>query len=113
MPKPSGCIGKTKLKLLAVLRYNELSTIDSYGYNLWMTLKDKFHLYLEDTDSRNVYHHLTDLTQRGLVEKTTVQQGEKAPNRQLITLTQKGRELAPRYGKYLEILTGDTSEPTK
>ena len=113
MPKQPGCIGKTKLKLLAVLQYNELSSIDSYGYNLWMTLKDKFHLYLDDTDSRNVYHHLSDLTQRGLVEKTTVQQGEKAPNRQLITLTQKGRELAPRFAKYLEILTGNISGTTE
>jgi DNA-binding PadR family transcriptional regulator len=113
MPKQSGCIGKTKLKLLAVLRHNELSSVDSYGYNLWMTLKDKFHLYLDDTDSRNVYHHLSDLTQRGLIKKTTVQQGEKAPNRQLITLTPKGRELAPRYVKYLKILTEKTSESTE
>lgn len=112
MPKPSGCIGKTKLKLLAAIRYHELSGIESYGYNLWMTLKDKFHLYLDDTDSRNVYHHLHDLTQRGLIEKTAVQLGEKAPNRQLITLTPKGHELAPRLAQYLEILTAEPSEST-
>jgi len=112
MPKPSGCIGKTKMKLLAAIRYHELSAIESYGYSLWMTLKDKFHLYLDDTDSRNVYHHLHDLTQRGLIKKTTVQLGEKAPNRQLITLTPEGRELAPRFAQYLEILTAESSEPT-
>jgi DNA-binding PadR family transcriptional regulator len=112
MPKPSGCIGKTKLKLLAALRYHELSTIESYGYNLWMLLKEQFHLYLDDTDSRNVYHHLHDLTQRGLIEKTAVQQGEKAPNRQLITLTPQGRELAPQFATYLEILTSKPSEST-
>lgn len=113
MPKQSSCIGKTKLKLLATIRYNELSAIESYGYNLWMTLKDKFHLYLDDTDSRNVYHHLHDLAQRGLIKKTVVLKGEKAPNRQLITLTSKGRALSPRFDKYLEILTSKTSGSTE
>ena len=107
MPKPAGCVGQTKLKLLAVLHYHEVKGIDSYGYNLWMTLKERFHLYLDDTDSRNVYHHLQDLTELGLVQNKEIQEGDKAPNRRIITLTPRGHTFEERYDKYLEILLRD------
>ncbi len=104
MPRPVGTIGETKLKILAIIHQNELRGITSYGYNIWITLKKKFHCYLDDKNLRNVYRHLKDLSEAGLVKKGANQLAENAPKRQLYSLTNKGRRFKPKFSKYLQIL---------
>jgi len=83
---------------------NELLGITSYGYNIWTTLKKKFHCYLDDGNIRNVYRHLKDLNEVGLIEEGTNQLAENAPKRRLYFLTNNGRLLKWKFGKYLQIL---------
>jgi DNA-binding PadR family transcriptional regulator len=104
MPRPVGTIGETKLKILAIMYQNELRGITSYGYSIWKTLKKKFRCYLDDRNLRNVYRHLKDLTEVGLVKKSANQLPEKTPRRQLYILTNKGRGLKQKFEKYLQIL---------
>jgi len=104
MPRPVGTIGETKLKILAIIYQDELLGITSYGYNIWTTLKEKFHCYLDDRDLRNVYRHLKDLNEVGLVEKGANQLAKNAPKRQLYSLTDNGRQLKQKFNRYLQIL---------
>jgi len=104
MPRPSGAIGETKLKILAIIYWNELQGITSYGYNIWKILKKKFHCYLDDRYLRNVYSHLKDLNEVGLVKKGEKQPMKDAPKRQLYSLTDKGRQLKQKFNRYLQIL---------
>ena len=105
MPRPSGTIGETKLKILAIVYHNDLAGIPSYGYNIWGLLKQKFYLYMSEGDLRNVYHHLKELTSLGLVEKGNYQPVRGAPMRQPYSMTEKGRDLMRKFGKYLNVLT--------
>lgn len=104
MPRSVGTIGETKLKILAIIYQNELHGTTSYGYNIWTTLKKKFHYYLDDRNIRNVYRHLKDLNEVGLIEKGVNQPAENAPERRLYSLTDNGRQLKQKFSKYLEIL---------
>jgi len=104
MPRPVGTIGETKLKILATIYQNELRGITSYGYNIWTILKIKFHCYLDDRNLRNVYRHLKDLNEVGLVKRGTNQPAENAPKRQIYSLTNNGRQLKQKFNKYLQIL---------
>ena len=108
MPRPLGTIGETKLKILAVIYYNELHGIDSYGYNIWKTLKKKFRIYLDERYLRDLYHHLKDLNNAGLIKKGIKQPTERAPKRQLYTLTEKGKKLEKEFNGYLQILERDS-----
>ena len=103
MPRPQGTIGETKLKILAIMYENELRGIASYGYSIWTLLKKKFHCYLDDENLRNVYRHLKDLDNAGLVEKGTNQITGNAPKRQLYTLTHDGKQLKQKFDKYLQL----------
>jgi DNA-binding PadR family transcriptional regulator len=104
MPRPVGTIGETKLKILAIIYQNELRGITSYGYNIWTTLKKKFTCYIDDRNLRNVYRHLKDLNEVGLIEKGANQPAGNAPERRLYSLTDNGRQLKQKFSKYLEIL---------
>lgn len=104
MPRSVGTIGETKLKILAIMYQNELHGTTSYGYNIWTILKKKFHCYFDDGDIRNVYRHLKDLNEVGLIKKGTNQLAENAPERRLYSLTDNGRQLKQKFSKYLEIL---------
>jgi DNA-binding PadR family transcriptional regulator len=104
MPKPQGSIGETKFKILAIIYRNDVNAKDSYGYNIWTIMKKQFYCYLDNANLRNVYRHLKDLEEVGLVEKNTKQAGENAPGRQLYSLTESGRLLKDRFTKYLQIL---------
>lgn len=104
MPRPVGTIGETKLKILAIIYQNELRGNASYGYNIWIALKRKFHCYLDDKNLRNVYRHLKDLNDVGLVKKVAYELAEKAPKRQIYSLTNEGRRLKHKFSKYLQIL---------
>jgi len=104
MPRPLGTIGETKLKILAIMYQNELHEVTSYGYNIWTTLKKKFHCYLDDRYISNIYRHLKDLNEAGLVKKETKQSVKDAPKRQLYSLTDRGRRLKQKFSRYLQIL---------
>lgn len=104
MPKPQGTIGETKIEILAIIYRNEVNKSGSYGYSIWTTLKKHFYCYLDDADLRNVYRHLKDLGETGLIEKSTKQVGGNTPERQLYLLTERGRQLKNRFNKYLQIM---------
>jgi len=110
MPRPLGAIGETKLKILAIIHWNELQGITSYGYNIWKILKKKFHCYLDEAYLRNVYRHLKDLNEVGLIKKETKRSAKGAPQRQLYSLTDKGRQLKQKFNKYLQILNENHQE---
>ncbi len=104
MPRMSGSIGATKLKILAIIRYQELSEIVPYGYNIWQTMKNKFHLYLEKEDLRNIYRHLKELRELGYIDRRPSQFIRDAPERRPYLITDRGRMLEDRFAKYLDIL---------
>ncbi|UCH57885.1 MAG: helix-turn-helix transcriptional regulator [Candidatus Bathyarchaeota archaeon] len=103
MVKPKGTTGATKMKILALICHNCEYGKDSYGYTLWQSLKDYFYIYLKDSDVRNVYHHLSELTHLGYL--TRMDNLEEDPNKKcLYQLTEKGRGLEARYAPYLDIV---------
>ena len=104
MPRPHGSIGETKFKILAVIFANELNGKESYGYNIWAIIKTQFHCYLDQINLRNIYRHLKDLEEAGLIKKSAIQGVENAPKRQLYSITQNGRQLKKKFNKYLQIL---------
>ncbi len=105
MPRPVGTIGETKFKILAIIHFNELRGTATYGYGTWRILKGRFHTYLDQGDLRNVYRHLKDLEKFGLVTRGPHQTVKGAPKRQPYTLTDKGRQLKPKFTRYLDILS--------
>jgi DNA-binding PadR family transcriptional regulator len=104
MPKPQGSIGETKFKILAIIYRNDVNKSISYGYSIWTDMKKRFYCYLDEANLRNVYRHLKDLEEAGLIEKSKKQTGGNSPERQLYLLTESGRQLRNRFNKYLQIL---------
>ena len=104
LPRIAGSIRATKLKILAIIRHHELSGIVPYGYSIWLTMKDTFHLYLQKEDLRNVYRHLKELNKLGYIDRGETQFTKGAPGRRPYILTEEGRTLEDRFSKYLEIL---------
>ncbi len=100
VPRPHGSIGETKLKILAILHRDGAA----HGYGIWATLKETFHIYLEEQSRRNVYHHLHDLTRLGLIEPHNGPPNAHAPNNHPYRLTVKGRALETRFRRYLTLL---------
>ena len=105
MPRPYGSIGETKFKILAIIYRNYVDGNESYGYNIWTLMKTKFYCYLEDINLRNIYRHLKDLEEAGLVKKSSKQGVKNAPKRQLYMITEKGKQQENRFKKYLDILS--------
>lgn len=103
LPKPKGTTGATKMKIMAVVCHNAECGLGSYGYNIWQALKEHFHLYLNDGDIRNVYHHLKGLCDIDLLvrEEPHVMDSTK---KCYYHLTEKGQNLKSRYEHYLDIL---------
>lgn len=104
MGKPKGSIGETKLKILAILHNNEASGISSYGYGIWTTITKRFYSCLGEDGLRNVYHHLEDLYDMGLIKRSALKTIKGAPKRRIYRLTKKGRRLREKFEKYLEPL---------
>jgi DNA-binding PadR family transcriptional regulator len=103
MVKPKGTIGATKMKIMAIVCYNCDHGEESYGYNIWQSLKNHFYIYLRDSDVRNVYHHLKELNKFGYLERMS--SVEDDPNKRcLYTITEEGRNLESYYSPYLEIV---------
>ena len=95
-----GSIGETKLKILAIIRYNGAH----HGYGIWTTLKERFHHYLDEQDRRNVYHHLHDLNDLGLITRGLGQTNGNSSTIHPYRLTDKGRKLEGRFRRYLDVL---------
>ncbi|MCD6504305.1 helix-turn-helix transcriptional regulator [Candidatus Bathyarchaeota archaeon] len=104
MPRPKGSLGETKLKILAIICFNERCNEHSYGYNVWLKLKEKFHCYMNDGGLRNVYHHLESLHRLGLITKNGNVRVNGAPPRMTYVLTESGKALRNKYEKYLRVL---------
>lgn len=100
MPRPQRSIGETKLKILAIIHEKG----PSHGYSIWMTLKERYHCYLDDACLRNIYHHLRDLKTNGLVERTLSQTSKHAPVNYPYILTDRGILFEEKFRKYLNIL---------
>lgn len=108
MPKPKGTTGSTKMKIMALICYNNECSQESYGYNIWQDLKEYFYIYMNNNDIRNVYHHLNDLGHLGLIER-----GEKDDLRSkcIYKMTQKGFDLKHRYKIYMDLLYNQKDSP--
>ena len=94
-------MGATKMKVMAIICHNCEYGNESYGYNIWQSLKGVFHIYLNDCDVRNVYHHLKELGDLDLVARV---EGEDADKRCLYRLTERGQGMRDRYTPYLKIV---------
>lgn len=103
MPKPKGTMGATKMKVMAIICHNCEYGNESYGYNIWQSLKGVFHIYLNDCDVRNVYHHLKELCDLDLIAKVD-SPVTGVDKRCFYTITDRGLEMKIKYDPYLEIL---------
>lgn len=105
VPKPRGTTGATKMKIMAIICYHdECARIhESYGYNIWQVLKKYFHIYLNDGDIRNVYHHLKGLCNFNLLAREETQ-ALGPTNRCLYQMTDKGQSIKQKFKPYLEII---------
>jgi len=103
MPKPQGTCGATKMKILAIIYRNGYSSRESYGYDIWKTMKDQFHIYLDDNDIGNVYHHLNDLCSLNYVTREDEDEGRCCFYR----LTEEGMAIRYKFEQYLDIMKED------
>ena len=101
MPKPKGTCGATKMKILAVISVHEELGKKSYGYNIWQCMKSNFYTYMNDSDIRNVYHHLNDLCSLGYIIKCPEASDEV---KQCYRMTDSGKALKEKYTPFVEIL---------
>lgn len=101
MPKPKGTCGATKMKILAVIYNNEQYGYESYGYNIWQSLKDEFYTYMNDNDIRNVYHHLNDLCILGYIKKCPEGSDDI---KQCYRITQSGIAIEEKFRSFVNIL---------
>jgi DNA-binding PadR family transcriptional regulator len=91
------------MKIMAIICHNYETGLDSYGYTIWQSLKDVFHIYLNDCDVRNVYHHLKDLCELEFIER--LEGAEDDPNQRcLYRITEMGLGLERRYIPYLKVM---------
>jgi len=104
MPKPRGATGATKLKIMAIICHNGECGLDSYGYNIWQSLRSNFHTYVNDEDIQNVYHHLKDLCALGLLLRDD--EFDKPSKRCLYTLTERGLAIREKYEHYVNVIGG-------
>jgi len=105
MVRPTGTIGETKLKILAIVCFNESRATTTYGYDIWKVLKEGFHVYFDEGNLRNVYRHLKDLEKLGLISRRPQQTVKGVPRRQPYSLTEKGTEMKPKFARYADLLS--------
>ncbi|UCD43763.1 MAG: helix-turn-helix transcriptional regulator [Candidatus Bathyarchaeota archaeon] len=103
MVKPKGTTGATKMKIMALISFNQTVGRESYGYTIWQSLKELFYIYLNDCDVRNVYHHLKELCDLDLIEKVDLPASD-VDNRCFYTITDKGLDMKIKYDPYLLIV---------
>jgi DNA-binding PadR family transcriptional regulator len=101
MPKPKGSLGATKMKIMALMNHHCNHDKECYGYDIWQCLQNHFHIFINESDIRNVYHHLTDLCSLGFIEKL---EDEMNTNKTLYRITEQGIDIQERYMPYLNLL---------
>jgi len=104
LPKPQGTCGATKMKILAIIYQNNDSGHESYGYDIWKTMKDQFLIYLNDNDIGNVYHHLNDLCSLNYVTRNDEEEGRCC----YYKITDDGLAIRAKYEQYLAIMKPET-----
>ncbi len=87
------------MKILAIISENKDNGQESYGYDIWKTMKNQFHIYLDDSDIGNVYHHLNDLCALNYVSR-----GDEVEGRCFYNITEEGMSLKSKYGQYIDIM---------
>ena len=102
LPKPQGSCGSTKMKILAIIDQHSNSEREAYGYDIWKTMKDQFHIYLNDNDIGNVYHHLNDLCSLNYVCRAG-DDGRCC----YYKITEEGLAMRPKYEQYIAIMKAD------
>jgi len=100
MPKPAGTCGSTKMRILAIICHNSENGRQTYGYDIWKTMKQRFHTYMNDSDVGNVYHHLTDLYTLNFISRVD----ESPDGRCYYRITDEGLALRGRYRNFIDIL---------
>lgn len=101
MPKPKGTCGATKMKILAIISTHEELGKNSYGYNIWQCMKANFYTYMNDSDIRNVYHHLNDLCSLGYIKKCPEGSDD---GKQCYRMTDAGKGLKEKFATFVNIL---------
>jgi DNA-binding PadR family transcriptional regulator len=89
------------MKILAIICKNGDCGQESYGYDIWKTMKGQFHTYLDDGDIGNVYHHLNDLCKFNYLTR----EDSTTDGRCFYKMTEEGLTLRGKFGKYLEIMS--------
>ena len=87
------------MKILAIISNNDDYSQESYGYDIWKTMKEHFHMYLDDNDVGNIYHHLNDLCSLNYLNRE-----DSVDGKCLYNMTYDGQALRERFSKYIEIL---------
>lgn len=103
MPKPLGTCGSTKMKILAIICHNGDRGNESYGYDIWKTMKESFHIYLGDNDIGNVYRHLNDLCTLNFITRAD----EDPDGRCFYRITEDGIALQTKYNHFLDLLENE------
>jgi len=101
MPKPKGTCGATKMKILAIISHCGETKDEAYGYSIWQKLKEKFYIYMNDSDIRNVYHHLNDLCALGYISRS---EGTDDCPKCFYAITPTADALQHRFQKFIDIL---------
>ena len=89
------------MKILAIICQNGDSGHESYGYDIWRTMKDQFHIYLNNNDIGNVYHHLNDLCSLNYVTR------DDDNGRCYYRITDEGLAIRSKYEQYIMIMNTD------
>lgn len=91
------------MKILAIISNNSATGHESYGYDIWKTMKDQFHIYLDDNDIGNVYHHLNDLCSLNYVARDD----NEVEGRCFYKITDGGLAIKSKYEQYIAIMKNE------
>jgi DNA-binding PadR family transcriptional regulator len=90
------------MKILAIIYQSNSAGHESYGYDIWKIMKDQFHIYLNDNDIGNVYHHLNDLCALNYVTRA-----DADARCCYYKITDEGLAIKAKYDQYLDIMKTD------
>ncbi len=90
------------MKILAIICHNDENGEESYGYDIWKTMKEQFHIYLGDNDIGNVYHHLNDLCALNYVIRSD-DDGRCC----YYKITEEGLAIRVKFASYMDIMKAD------
>ena len=87
------------MKILAIIAEHSNTEREAYGYDIWKTMKEQFHIYLNDGDIGNVYHHLNDLCSLNYVTRAG-DDGRCC----YYKITEEGLAMKHKYDPYVAIM---------